>query len=121
MIALNPFRRRDHARLARQSFAPQLECLHDSAGVNLSAARPLADLRLNLEALEERLVPAGIAATAQNDASFVLLQSGQLWEHVGTDSSKGWYYVWSNVKQVSAGVDSGLHPAAFVLFNDGTL
>jgi hypothetical protein len=53
----------------------------------------------------------------QGDTVFVITPGvflgGQLGEHVGTDPNSGWTSITTQVSQVSAGVDSLGHPAAF--------
>lgn len=121
---LHSFRRsRMHRCLPsrRGSFRPELESLGGHVAFGQDAARPLKTFRPALEALEPRLVPTGVVATDVADTTYVLLQTGALFEHVGTDSSTGWHFIWNNVKQVSAGEDQYANPVAFVLLNDGTL
>ena len=97
-----PFRRsRKQGRPASSNaFSPELECFGESPSAR-PAARRIADFQPALETLESRLVPTGVMPTDQNSTTYVLLQNGTLYEHVGTDSSTGWYFIWNNVKQVS--------------------
>ncbi len=120
---LRPFRRTNRRPWLAPpvNCSPELERLGPGSNSYRYPARSLTRLCLGLEALEARVVPTGVISTMNNDTGYVLLQNGTLYEHVGTDSSTGWYYVLNNVKQVSAGVDGYLNPTAFVLFNDGTL
>lgn len=125
MITLmHPFRqsrKQGRLRSSSLSFRPQLEALGGLADFARPAARPIETFRPDLEALEARLVPTGVVPTDQTNTTYVLLQNGTLYQHIGTDSSTGWYFIWNNVRQVSAGEDPHANPVAFVLLNDGTL
>ncbi len=116
------FRRLSAGRApSAHGFHPRLESFGSSGALAPCVARPFPRLRPALETLEPRLVPTGVVATDQANMTYVLLQGGQLYEHDGTDSSTGWHFTWSGVKQVSAGEDAHANPVAFVLLNDGTL
>jgi hypothetical protein len=61
------------------------------------------------------------ASQVQGDTVFVN-EKGALREHIGKDPNSGWSAVLAtNVKEVSAGVDSSGKAAAYVLFNTGKL
>jgi hypothetical protein len=75
--------------------------------------RSPASYRPTLEALEERRVPSG---TSQ-DGVFIRYNNGQLWQH----TAAGFQFIDVNVANVSSGMDSSGHAAAFILYNSGIL
>ena len=108
------------SRISDRSFLPQLEALGGN-GANSLRALPARRVTPELEALEDRQVPAVVASATLYDTSYELFSNGALYQHSGTNSGYGWTYVTSGVSKVSVGRDYYGQDAQFVLFNNGAL